>query len=113
METKCIVCKKELECDCFKTIVEDIEKGADYELPFCSFECLEKYEETNYIGLEVHNTHLTDCKNQFGVKNKEQKRLIKQLQREREVWEKTALDISKKYHQRIRKVYPKKSKENV
>jgi len=101
----CINCQKKLKCSCFDIDLDD--KHA----PFCSAECVLDYDErneSNFAELSQNfefkyqkkgyyypvgfNGHSIECENQFDVKNKKLKQLIKELQENRDLWEKMAND---------------------
>lgn len=106
-------CNKELKCSCFDIDLDE------YHAPFCSAKCLiqwsKKHKDESVIDCAQnfdfnmtckgkggyyfpigYNGHWITCENQFDVKNIKLKALIKELQRDRNMWENMAVEYSLK-----------------
>ena len=120
---KCINCQKDCKCNCFDIDLDE------YHAPFCSSECILEWTKRNsdsvidcaqnfghdfkkggYYPL-TFNGHWIDCENQFDVKNKELKSLIKDLQKDSNVWEKMAIEYNKQRREVIEKLRELKKKK--
>ena len=98
---QCIYCKNKLKCACFDIDLDE------YHSPFCSAKCVikfsNKYEEYDIVESQGnidfdfrdkkgyyalgYNGHFNMCENQFDVKNRELKKLIKSLQDEFKIYQ--------------------------